>query len=302
MNKPEREFLDYLLKQRNYSERTADSYRRDIDIFFEFLNSNDILFDQVVKQDIRDFLASEMDRGISNRSLQRRMSSLRGFYAFLVDHKYSDTNPFVLVTSPKVPIRYPTALSIQQIDVLMKKNNERTDELMIRDQSILELMYASGMRASEVVSFTPQQIDYANRVIRVFGKGRKERLVPFSRSAWNAMKLYQKELRPILLSRHSSSKSATTFFLSSKGDPLTTRGLEYILKEIEKKTGCYFGLHPHEFRHTFATHLLEGGADLRIIQELLGHESLNTTQVYTHVSKESMKIQYDSCFPRAKKK
>ncbi len=302
MNKPEKEFLDHLSKQLNYSDKTIDAYRRDIDVFFSFINEKEILFDQVTKQDIRDFLSYELDRGVSKRTLQRRMSALRGFYTFLTENKYSETNPFVMITSPKNPVRYPSALSLEQIDTLMKKNNERTDELKARDQSILELMYASGMRASEVVGFTPQQIDYSNRIIRIYGKGKKERLVPFSKSASLVMKTYQKELRPILLSRHMSSKSPVTFFLSAKGDPLTTRGLEYILKEIERKTGCYYGLHPHEFRHTFATHLLEGGADLRMIQELLGHESLNTTQVYTHVTKENMKNQYDSFFPRAKKK
>ncbi len=302
MNKPEKEFLDYLSKERNYSSKTVDAYRRDIDIFFSYLNEREILFDQIDRQDIRDFMAHEMDRGVSKRSIQRRMSALRGLYFFMVSAKYSATNPFALVSSPKNPTRYPNALSIEQINTLMQKNDERTDELAKRDQSILELMYASGMRASEVVTFTPQQIDYPNRVIRIFGKGKKERLVPFSKSASLAMKSYQKESRPLLLSRHQSSKIANTFFLSSKGEPLTTRGLEYILKEIEKKTGCYYGLHPHEFRHTFATHLLEGGADLRMIQELLGHESLNTTQVYTHVSKENMKCQYDEFFPRAKKK
>ncbi len=302
MNKPEREFLDYLSKERNYSDKTTDAYRRDVEVFFSFISEKEVLFDQVSKQDIRDFMSHELDRGISKRTLQRRMSALRAFYRFLAERKYSDNNPFALVSSPKNPVRYPSALSLEQIDTLMKKNNERTDELKTRDQSILELMYASGMRASEVVSFTPQQIDYSNRMIRIFGKGKKERLVPFSKSASIAMKAYQKEYRPILLSRHTSSKLATTFFLSAKGDPLTTRGLEYILKEVERKTGCYYGLHPHEFRHTFATHLLEGGADLRVIQEVLGHESLNTTQVYTHVTKENMKNQYEAFFPRAKKK
>ena len=302
MNKPERDFLDYLTKQRNYSLKTADSYRRDIDLFFAFLEERSVLFDEVRKQDIRDFLSKELDRGISPRTCQRRMSSLRGFYAFCADNSYCGNNPFLLVSAPKKPVRYPTALSLEQVDVLFEKNRERTDPLMIRDQAILELMYASGMRASEVVSFTGRQIDYANRVIRVYGKGKKERMVPFSKTASNAMKEYQKNLRPILLSRHKSSKIADAFFLNDKGEPLTTRGLEYILKQVEAKTGIYYGLHPHELRHTFATHLLEGGADLRIIQELLGHESLNTTQVYTHVSQESMKMQYDECFPRAKKK
>ncbi len=302
MNKPEREFLEHLRLDRGYSGKTVDNYRRDIDRFFVFLDGRNVLFDQVDKRLIRDFLSNELDRGVTTRSCQRRMSALRGFYRYCVDQSYCATNPFLLVRSPKNPVRYPTALSLEEVETLFAKNAEREDELAVRDQAILELMYASGMRASEVISFTGRQIDYANRVIRVFGKGKKERLVPFSRTAAKAMKEYAANLRPVLLSRHRTASVADTFFLSSRGEPLSTRGLEYILKEVEAKTGIYYGLHPHELRHTFATHLLDGGADLRIIQELLGHESLQTTQVYTHVSPESMKEQYNSYFPRAKKK
>ena len=302
MNKAEKDYLDYLILERNYSLKTADSYRRDIDHFFDYLDRQNVRFDQVDKQFIRDWLSEELDRGISNRSCQRRMSALRGFYRFSVDRGYCDVNPFLVVRAPKIPVRYPTAMTYQEILALFDANLARTDELADRDQAILELMYASGMRASEVVSFTNRQVDYANRIIRVYGKGKKERMVPFSKTAMKAMKKYFTESRPILLSRHKSSQMADTFFLSARGNPLTVRGLEYVLKEIERKTGVYCGIHPHEFRHTFATHLLEGGADLRVIQELLGHESLSTTQVYTHVSPESMKTQYDACFPRAKKK
>jgi integrase/recombinase XerC len=173
---------------------------------------------------------------------------------------------------------------------------------MLRDQAIIELLYASGMRASEAISFSGRQIDYNNRMISINGKGNKERLVPFGKTAEIAMKRYAKEIRPVLLKKHKKGGSVESFFLSYRGEKLTVRGLEYILKDIEVKTGYFLGLHPHEFRHTFATHLLEGGADLRLIQELLGHESLNTTQIYTHVTQESMKMQYEAYFPRAKKK
>src|SRR5574344_544562 len=296
MHKPEREYLDYLSLQRNYSPATVDSYRRDIDKFFVFLDKEGALMDHVDKLLVRDFLSEEMASGVGARSCQRRLSALRGFYSYAVSHGYASYNAFAYIHSPKKPIRYPRALSVEQINALFLANVKRNDPLMVRDQAIIELLYASGLRASELVKLTPQQIDYSSRIIRVFGKGNKERMVPFGESAELAMKRYFKELRPSLLANNKGVEVA--FFVNDRGEALTVRGLEFILKEIEEKTGCSYGLHPHLFRHTFATHLLEGGADLRLIQELLGHASLNTTQVYTHVSQQSMKMQYEAFFPR----
>ncbi len=177
-------------------------------------------------------------------------------------------------------------------------NAKRTDELMERDQAILELLYSSGLRASELVALTYRQIDFRVRSIRVKGKGNKTRIVPFSKSAETAMKKYHASSRPALLAKSKADVKSDKFFLNDRGEGLTVRGLEYILRAVEEKTGLYLGLHPHELRHTFATHLLENGADLRLIQELLGHETIDTTQVYTHVSKEKMKEQYDTFFPQ----
>jgi integrase/recombinase XerC len=302
MNKPEKDYLDHLKYVRLYSDRTVDSYRRDIDFFFAYIDSEGVLFDHVDKLLIRDYMSTELAKGKSKRTVKRRLSALRGFYAFCVDNGYCAHNPFATVHSPKQPVRYPKALTVDEINTLFLANAKRTDELMLRDQAIIELLFASGMRASELVSFPGRNIDYGNRMITIFGKGKKERLVPFGRSAEVAMRRYQSELRPVLAARHKKGGIADSFFLSAQGDKLTVRGLEYILTEIEKKTGCYYGLHPHELRHSFATNLLEGGADLRLIQELLGHESLNTTQIYTHVSQKAMKEQYEKYFPRARRK
>jgi integrase/recombinase XerC len=302
MNKVENEYLIYLKAERGYSPKTIDSYTRDIDLFNAYIEKEGVLFDAVDKVIIRDFLATELMRGVSNRSCGRRLSALRGYYDFLKDRNYVSKNPFAFVHSPRKPVRYPKALTIEEVNALFLANSKRTDFLMLRDQAILELLYASGMRASELTALSGQQIDYASRMIRVFGKGKKERLVPFGETAKIAMQRYFKELRPILLARHKRGAPTTVFFLDDRGNKLTVRGLEYILKEVEAKTGYNYGLHPHELRHTFATHLLEGGADLRLIQELLGHESLNTTQIYTHVSSQAMKQQYKAFFPRQKKK
>lgn len=299
MNKPEREYLDYLRYQRNYSDRTLDSYQRDIDKFQSFLDREMILFDQVGEKDIDNFLYDEIySQRISHRSCKRRMACLRGYYAFLKKHGYVEANPFLGASSPKAEIKYPQTLYLEQVNALFEANAKRSDELMGRDQAILELLYSSGMRASELVGLTYRQIDFRVRSIRVKGKGSKTRIVPFSKSAETAMKSYHDNLRPILLARFKGDIKSDKFFLNSQGKGLTVRGLEYILRSVEEKTGIYLGLHPHELRHTFATHLLENGADLRLIQELLGHETIDTTQVYTHISKEKMKEQYDQYFPQ----
>lgn len=300
MNKPEKDFLESL-KISRYSEHTIDSYKRDIDRFFAYLNKEGCLFDQVGKMHIRNFLSEELSRGVTARSCQRRMTALRRFYAYLVDEDMIGSNPFLLVTAPKKGIRYPTALSKEQISTLLKENSKRSDEMMLRDQALLELMYASGVRASELISIHFRDIDFRSRTIKVFGKGKKERIVPFNKSAGDVMLEYARKSRPLIADKRTSSKAQDAFFLSNRGENMTVRGLEYILKQIEIKTGCRYGLHPHELRHSFATHLLDNGADLRLIQELLGHESLDTTQVYTHVSKKAMKKEYLAHFPRQKK-
>ncbi|MCQ2742642.1 MAG: tyrosine-type recombinase/integrase [Bacilli bacterium] len=305
MNKPESEFLRHLKFVRNYSDKTVDSYRRDIDLFFDWLFEKGVEFDKVDIHTIRDFLSEEItEKKVTNRSCQRRMSALRTFYDFMLDQRIYDitSNPFRAVRSPKADIKYPKSLYENEVKELFEDNAKRNDDLVLRDQAILELLYSSGMRASELCAMTLQQADYKRHCIRVFGKGKKERIVPMSSQAEAAMQRYVKECRPNLSANNHTQRKSDKFFLNGKGNGLTVRGLEYILKQIEMKTGHYLGLHPHELRHTFATKLLDQGADLRMIQELLGHESINTTQVYTHVTQKAMKNQYDLYFPRAKKK
>lgn len=205
-----------------------------------------------------------------------------------------------MISSPKGEKKLPDFLTTNEIDLLLDENKKRTDELADRDQAILELLYASGLRASELINLTLQDINMRERIIRVFGKGSKERIVPFSKTARCAIEQYMQESRPKLLT--NNPKGENHIFLNSHGEKLTYRGLEYILSEVEKKTGIYLKLHPHKLRHSFATHLLNEGADLRTIQELLGHESIGTTQIYTHVTYSEMKNTYDKSFPRARKR
>lgn len=296
------EFKTYLKKSLNYSDKTVDAYERDIESFYMFIFAEGVDMNDVDLPIIRNYLSIQLANGISKRTLQRRMSCFRHFYSFLLDKEYVKENPFIFIRSPKKEIRYPKALYLEQIETLFQRNRERSDHLMLRDQVILELLYASGIRASEFVNIKMQDIDFRTRSIRILGKGNKERIVPFNKSSSVTMKEYLKDCRPLLLAKNKRQYNVEYFVLNDQGKKLTTRGLEYILKNIEKLTGCDYDLHPHLMRHTFATHLLEGGADLRVIQELLGHESLNTTQVYTHVTEESMKAQFVASHPRAKKK
>ena len=276
MNKPEQEFLDHLLNVRNYSKKTVASYQEDIDKFCAYLFKEDVLLEKVDTMIIRNFLTEEMARGVSKRSCKRRLSSLRHFYKYMVNVGYLDDNPFIFISAPKVPTKYPHALYKDQIEQIFKRNAERQDSLKSRDQAILSLLYYSGIRAEELVNLNVQDVQLRDRVVRVLGKGNKERIVPFAPDCQKAIKYYIEHERMELLKK--SKDHPASLFLNA------------------------VGLHPHILRHSFATHLLENGADLRVIQELLGHESINATQVYTHVTEEAMKETYMSAHPRAKKK
>ena len=313
MNKPEQEFLDHLLYVRNYSKKTVSSYQEDIDLFCEFIFNEGVLMEDVDTICIRNFLTEELNRGVSKRSCKRRLCSLKHFYKYMVSVGYINDNPFIFVSSPKVETKYPHGLYKDQIQELFKRNAERTDGLKNRDQAILYLLYYSGIRAQELVTLNIQDISLRERRVRVLGKGNKERIVPFSADCQTVLKKYidtdRKELLKLYMEnikkkpqKEGLDSLQSPLFFNARGEKLTTRGLEYILDAIEEKIGLYVGLHPHILRHSFATHLLENGADLRVIQELLGHESINATQVYTHVTEEAMKETYMNAHPRAKKK
>ena len=299
MNRPLAEFLKYLEHERKYSTYTVTSYKKDVDDFQEFIFKDEIELEDVDKYVIREYMMT-LSKSVSKRSIKRKLSALRHYYKYLVNNNYVKVNPFLVVHSPKTKNNFPTALYLKEIELLFSENLKRTDPLKVRDQAILELLYSSGMRVSEICNVNIQDIDLNSRVIRVFGKGKKERLVPYSEICKKCIIEYSRTLRPELLSKNNTKNNA--LFLNFRGARLTPRGFQYILKQITVKTGIEMDLHPHTLRHTFATHLLEGGADLRTIQELLGHESISTTQVYTHITTESMVAQYKMFHPRSKKK
>lgn len=299
MNSEVELFYEYLLNARKYSINTADSYRRDINIFIEFLKNENYLIKDVDSTLIRNFMQKELENGISKRTLKRRLCALKHFYDFLVRKHYLKQNPFLIISSPKIDKTLPEFLYPEQIKSLFEANRKRTDLFMTRDQAILEFLYGSGLRVSELVNIKLQDLSIKQRIIRIIGKGNKERIVPFSNSALFALEEYFKKCRQELVDRNHIDKGSPYIFINDKGNKLTSRGVEYILTQIEKKTGLYLNLHPHKFRHSFATHLLDKGADLRTIQELLGHESLGTTQIYTHVSVTQLQKNYQDYFPRA---
>lgn len=292
-------FLDYLRFERNYSLHTVDSYQRDISKFLEYAKKEGYDYLEITLTVIRNFLMNERVDGISARSNQRRLVACRKFYDFLLRHDKVKENPFALVKAPKVNVLPPQVLYAQEVTQLFEANKKRTDHLALRDQAILMLLYASGLRVSELVNLTIQDVNNKQRILRITGKGNKTRMVPYSIDAYDAIQKYIQFSRSELSSKNKNPSNA--LFLSDKGEKLTSRGVEYIVEHIDDKAGTTFRLHPHTLRHTFATQLLDKGADLRTIQELLGHESLNTTQIYTHVSTSKMIDEYKRVFPRTKK-
>lgn len=290
------EFQDYLLNVRRYSSNTVSSYSFDICDFTKFIRGLGKIFKDIKVDDVKSWILDLTERQIGKRSIKRKMSSLKSFYAWMYLQKKVDSDPFEYVHSPKATHALPDFFSEKEIDSLLTANEKRTDRLKNRDQALLMLMFASGLRASEVVNLTFNQVDFDNRIMKISGKGNKDRLVPFTNSAKESMLNYINGLRKDLL-----KEDTKYIFLNSKGNKMTVRGLEYILDEIEAKTGLYGKIHPHMLRHSFATKMLNRGADLRTIQELLGHSSIETTSIYTHVAYENMKETYEKTFPRAKK-
>lgn len=308
MNKPLAEFLSHLKDARNYSDMTIDSYKRDIEKFFAYLFDQDITMEEVGVIVIRNFFTKEIMSGVSKRSCKRRLCALRHFYKYMLREGMIQEDPFIFIESPKTEKKFPRVLYKEQVEQLIAENRKRNDSLMLRDQAILSLLYYSGIRASELVNLTIQDVMLKQRRIRIqHGKGNKERIVPINEICRQDLENYIKYYRTPLVASIPDPKPNYLFFnskgrISEKQKFLTVRGLEYILDSIEKKTGTYLNLHPHILRHSFATHLLENGADIRIIQELLGHESINATQVYTHVTEKAMQDAYNSSHPRAHKK
>lgn len=290
-------FVEYLQIEKNASPYTVKYYRNDLEIFADFLQSEGIShIANVTYKDVRIFLTSLYEQELSRRSVSRKISTLRSFYRFLERERYVEGNPFVQLHLPKTSKPVPGFLYQEELDKLFEVN-DITIPLGQRDQALLEMLYGTGIRVSECQNLRIQDIDFSIGTIFVRGKGRKERYVPFGSFAEIALETYLQEGRNKLLQK---SNSDTEFiFLNSRGGHLTTRGIRTILNKIVERASLTVHVHPHKLRHTFATHLLNEGADLRSVQELLGHESLSSTQIYTHVTKDHLREAYMKSHPRA---
>ena len=289
------QFHDYLALEAGNSPHTVENYLRDVRRLAEYGASKGIRGPaDVTPAQLREFIYFLKDLGLAATTIRRQVSALRTYYKFLVGEGIVARDPSERIESPKRWRTLPGVLTVADIENLLAAPN--TDEpLAIRDRAILEFAYATGVRVSELVGLTLQDILFEEGVARVFGKGAKERLVPVGRRALGAVALYAREIRPTL----DKGKARGILFLNARGTPLSRVGAWGVIKGTARRAGLTKRVTPHTLRHTFATHLLEGGADLRAVQEMLGHADLSTTQLYTHVDRDYLRSVHKSFHPRA---
>lgn len=297
MDSDKKEFFDYLTYQKQYSTLTIQAYNRNINEFIDYLKQEDIDSFQEVKYSlIRGYLSFLHHKNLSKNSINHRISSLRSLYNFLIKQDLVTDNPMLLVENVKVPQRNPDFLFPEEMIELLDSIDTNSD-LGIRNKAMLELMYASGLRCSEVVGLTINCVDFSRNLLLVHGKGNKDRYVPFHDYAKHWLLKYLQEVRPNLVAKTTGNQYV---FVNNRGAMMTNRGIQDIVNRITKQYDPTKKIHPHTFRHSFATHLLNAGADLRTVQELLGHENLSTTQIYTHITKERLRDVYLNAHPRNK--
>lgn len=291
------EFLLYLQHQKFYSQKTIDAYQRDIVRFETFVHqTQETSFENISTRDAHYYLAYLTEQEYSKNSIARLLSSLRVFFKYLVKQGYIGDNPFADITFKKREKRLPKFYYESEMDKIIE-SAKGTQPLDYRNVALLEVLYSCGLRVSECVGLKLSDIDFLTNLVLVTGKGDKMRYVPFGEHAQVVLQEYLEKGRPQLM-KH---KAHDVVFVNHLGEPLTSVGVAYILNQIIKKSSLTYAIHPHMLRHTFATHLLNNGADIRTIQELLGHDSLKATQVYTHVTKDSLYRNYQQFHPRAKK-
>jgi len=312
-------FIDYLRYERNASPNTIREYRRDVTQFMQFLTppgEKTMPLAQVDHRVIREFVGWSYDQKLEKSSVARKLAALRTFFKYCVREGVVKQNPARLVSTPKLPKRVPRVITAEEMNGFLdnilggsasakrerpakpRKKQDDAKIMLKRDRAILELLYASGLRVSELVGLNLGDIDRAGQMLRVLGKGRKERVVPFGSSAQAALEAYW-PVRDEILNRPGAASELQAVFLNHYGDRLGARSVRSIVKKYSRLADVNWDLHPHSLRHAFATHLLADGADLRAIQELLGHVSLSTTQRYTQASIQQLMNVYDKAHPHA---
>lgn len=306
-------FLNYLSVERGLSRNTISSYRRDLEFYVDFLKQNNIdTLSKITKNNITNFMLNQKDRGISVNSVARRLAAIRMFHRFLVRERILKTDPSNLIETPKLWKKIPDTLSLNEVNALISQPNIR-DRQGIRDKAILETLYATGMRVSEAVNLKVEDVNLDVGFLRCIGKGNKERIIPIGRLAIGSIKRYLELSRPNLLnpvrntkalkekdkiSNGVKKKESPILFLNRSGNKLSRQSLWKIIKKYAKDARIKKPMRPHILRHSFATHLLERGADLRSVQEMLGHANISTTQIYTHIDKERLKSIHRMFHPR----
>jgi integrase/recombinase XerC len=289
-------YRNYLEVEKNASPYTVRNYTSDLTDFLNFLRSRGTSsLREIDRSILRDYLADLMERRFVKRSIARKLSAVRSLYRYLIREELVDTNPVKNTTSPRLDRRLPEFMTGDEM-VRIIECPDITNPIGQRDRALLELLYASGIRVSELAGLNIENIDIDSREIRVWGKGSKERVTLMGEPALKALQAYLAEGRQTL----SVKKATNALFINRYGSRLTQRSIQELLDKYALAVGIARKIHPHMVRHTFATHLLDGGADLRVVQELLGHASLSSTQIYTHVSKNQAKKVYMASHPLAK--
>ncbi|MDP2044515.1 MAG: tyrosine recombinase XerC [Candidatus Omnitrophota bacterium] len=289
MEKYIEKFMRYMEIEKNYSSHTILNYKLDLQDFNKFLAGTAL--EKVDYLTLRKYLAVLKEKGLGSRSVGRRLSALRSFFRFLSREGHIKTNPTLMLSSPKLDKHLPSFMTEEEVSKLIESafaKNEK-DLLGLRDRAILEVFYSSGLRISELVGLNLEDVDFISGIVKIRGKGKKERIAPIGEAALTAIRKY--------LDRRK--KQADAVFLNKNSRRITTRGIRDIVVKYLRVAGIKPGVSPHTFRHSFATHLLNRGADLRTVQELLGHANLSTTQIYTHLTTEKLKSVYDKAHPRA---
>ena len=290
------EFIDYLKYQKNYSTCTYNSYKKDLIEYKSFIDDNKLDFKNIKYEDAVNYIKLLNEKNNSKSSISRKLSSIRTFYKYLVLNKVTQKNIFLLVSSPKKEKKIPKFINYNDIEEIFNIPNTNTKEGQ-RERLILEILYGCGIRVSELVNIKLKDIDLNNKTILIYGKGSKEIIVSFGEYAKEIIHTYINNGRKQLLNNLESE-----YLIVGKDKPnLTTRRIEQIIDDIIKRTSIKLNITPHVFRHTFATHLLDNGCDLLAVQELLGHTSLSSTEIYTHVSNEHLREVYRKCHPRNNK-
>ena len=288
-------FLSYLARVRNYSPNTAAAYAQDLDCFLIWASNCGIDVLQATHRDFRRFLSSLSGAGYAKTTVNRRLSAVRSFYSWLVREGVIESNPAAVVSSPKLPKSLPHVLSQEDVEKLLECADASTPAGAL-DAALVELLYASGARIGEVASLDVDRIDFSDKSVRLFGKGSKERIVPLYPAALHALDAYLAHARPVLLANHKggltveeAADAQRALFINARGARMSERSLRSRFEKLLARAGLAGMATPHTMRHTFATEVLDGGADLRSVQEMLGHASLSTTQIYTHLTPERLR-------------